>query len=49
MVAPDCASDLLDAMNAAYAALRNDPAAWPDELRERALWDETLADGLEDE
>jgi hypothetical protein len=48
MVAPDGASGLLDAMNAAYAALRKDPATWADELGERALWDGTLADGLDD-
>jgi len=35
--------------NAAYAALRADEAAWQEELAERALWDTTLLDGLEDE
>jgi hypothetical protein len=35
--------------NAAYAALRADPAAWAEELEERALWDTTLMDGLEEE
>ena len=39
----------LDEVNAAYAALRNDPKAWKAELAERALWDKTLADGLKDE
>lgn len=40
---------LLDAMNVAFAALRNDPEAWKQEQAERKLWDRTLADGLEDE
>lgn len=35
--------------NAAWAALRADPQAWQEELEERALWDATLMDGLEDE
>ncbi|MGI8855050.1 MAG: toxin-antitoxin system protein [Thermomicrobiales bacterium] len=35
--------------NAAYAALRADEAAWQEEIAERALWDTTLMDGLEDE
>ena len=39
---------LLAEANAAYAALRNDPEAWEEEQRERALWDSTLTDGLED-
>lgn len=34
--------------NAAYAALRADSRAWQQELEERAEWDQTLADGLED-
>lgn len=33
--------------NAAYAALRNDPQAWQEELAERAITEGTLADGLE--
>jgi predicted DNA-binding protein len=40
---------LLDAMNAAYAAQRKDPGAWKQEQAERALWDQALTDGLEDE
>jgi len=40
---------LLEATNAAYAALRQDPAAWGDEQAERAAWDNTLGDGLEDD
>jgi hypothetical protein len=35
--------------NAAYAALRADPAAWEDYQREIKAWDATLADGLEPE
>jgi hypothetical protein len=39
---------ILDAANVQYAALRADPAAWAEIEAERALWDATLADGLED-
>jgi hypothetical protein len=35
-----------DAVNAGYAALRADPAAWAEVEAERKLWDNTLADGL---
>lgn len=31
------------------AAARADPEVWAEELAERALWDSTLLDGLEDE
>jgi hypothetical protein len=41
--------DLLRRTNEAYAALRRNPDAWQDLLRERAEWDATLADGLEEE
>ncbi len=41
--------DLLRRTNEAYAALREDPEAWDELLRERAEWDVTLMDGLEDE
>jgi hypothetical protein len=37
----------LEAVNAAYAALREDPKAWAELLEERAEWDVTLQDGLE--
>ena len=40
---------ILEMTNAAYAALRADPARWQEELDERDEWDATLADGLEDE
>ena len=39
---------LLEQANAAYAALRADPAAWRDEIEERSAWEVTLADDLED-
>ncbi|MEO7908696.1 MAG: toxin-antitoxin system protein [Roseiflexaceae bacterium] len=39
---------LLDAMNAAYAALHTDADAWAAVEDERRMWDHTLADGLED-
>ena len=39
---------LLEAANAAYAALRTDAEAWADLERERGDWDQTLADGLEE-
>jgi hypothetical protein len=35
--------------NAAYAALRSDPDAWQEELAERAAWDATLRDDLDEE
>lgn len=35
--------------NAAYAALRADPAAWAAELEERQAWEATLADGIDTE
>jgi hypothetical protein len=38
----------LEEANRAYAALRNDPEAWAEELEERAAWDATLQDGLDD-
>ena len=40
---------ILELSNAAYAALKADPQAWQDMRDERAVWDVTLADGLEDE
>ena len=36
----------LHAANADFEALRSDPKAWPEEVRERDLWEQTLADGL---
>jgi hypothetical protein len=40
---------LLDRMNSHYAALRSDPAAWEEHVRERELWEVTLGDGLDPE
>jgi len=37
----------LEECDKAYAALRDDPTAWDEELRERADWDAALGDGLE--
>jgi len=39
----------LQEVNAAYAALRNNPKGWKAELAERKEWDATMADGQEDE
>ncbi|HMD84389.1 MAG TPA: toxin-antitoxin system protein [Terriglobia bacterium] len=36
----------LRAANADFEALRYNPRAWKEELRERKLWEQTLADGL---
>ena len=40
---------LLQLTNAAYAALRTDPSQWQAVQEERAVWEATLADGLEPE
>ena len=40
---------VLERTNAAYAELRASPDAWAEGLEERAVWDATLADRLEDE
>lgn len=39
---------ILDQANAQYATLRADPEAWAEVQAERAIWETTLADGLED-
>jgi hypothetical protein len=36
-----------EAVNAGYAALRADPAAWAEVEAERKAWDATLMDGLD--
>jgi len=36
----------LESINSAYAALRSDDQAWAEVERERAVWDQTVADGL---
>ena len=38
-----------EATNEAYRALRDDPVAWSEVLKEREIWDATLADGFETE
>lgn len=38
-----------DNLNAAYAKVQSDPAAWEEEQKERQIWDITLSDGLENE
>lgn len=40
---------MMELANEQYAALRADPEVWAEILAERALWDATLMDGLEDE
>lgn len=40
---------MLEEANRAYAALQADPHRWAEEQAERAAWDATLADGLEDD
>jgi hypothetical protein len=39
----------LQQLNQDFAALRNDPELWQEELAERQAWDVTLLDGLLDE
>ena len=39
----------LEGLAGDFAALRNNPEAWLEEQEERAVWDDTLGDGLEDE
>jgi predicted transcriptional regulator len=39
---------LLEATNAAYAALRAAPEAWANLEQERLAWEQTRADGLEE-
>ena len=39
----------LEDANSAYNALRQNRKAWAEELEERAVWDATLSDNLEDE
>jgi hypothetical protein len=40
---------LLDATNSAFSALKADKEAWAIESEERQLWENTLADGVENE
>ena len=39
---------LLKEANTAFVALRSDKTAWAEEEIERAAWEQTLPDGLED-
>jgi len=39
----------LEEANRAFAALRADEDAWNEELKERELWEATLADGIDPE
>ena len=39
--------EFLRAANRDYAALRRNPKGWKEERRERELWEQTLADGLD--
>ena len=41
--------NFLEHVNAAFVVLRNDPEAWKREQEERAAWDVTLSDGLEND
>jgi hypothetical protein len=40
---------VIDSTNRFYAELRADPEAWAEEQAERALWETSLLDGLQDE
>jgi hypothetical protein len=37
----------LEKANEAFAALKMDPKAWIEEIKERRAWERTLGDGLE--
>jgi hypothetical protein len=41
--------EILEEANRQFAALREDPAAWAEELEERRLWEATLSDALRDD
>ncbi len=40
---------ILEQTNRAYAALRGKPEQWAKEEEERRAWEQTLADGLQDD
>jgi len=40
---------MLEATNEAFSTLKADNKAWKEELKERELWENTLADGVEPE
>lgn len=39
----------LEALNNDFATLKNKPKEWVEEIEERKLWEQTLADGMERE
>jgi len=41
-------ASFLAGLNADFAALQHDQAAWKSEQQERGAWDATLSDGLKD-
>lgn len=41
--------NILKQANEAYAAVKKDPKLWQEQQEELALWETSLADGLEDE
>jgi hypothetical protein len=40
---------MFEESNTTFEALRADPVAWAEELAERAAWEGTLLDGLDDD
>ena len=46
---PDARARILEEARADYARLNEDPAAWSDLRAEDALWEATVADGLDDQ
>lgn len=46
---PDARARILEEARADYARLKEDPASWSDLRAEDALWEATVADGLDDE
>lgn len=40
--------NLIKRANKAYEKLKSNPQAWQEELEERATWESTITDGLED-
>lgn len=43
------AEEFFSALDAAYDALRAEPSDWAEEQAERAAWEATLADGLDED
>jgi hypothetical protein len=42
-----CRKEYFEELNADFARLRADPAAWAEGLAERKLWEATLMEGLD--